>query len=168
MTRTVAGHPVVREAAIDDARALALVHMNSSREAYADLVPGDPPALDVLERDWATALTNAEARVFAAVLGDRVVGSVVVEPAEDSHDVGELKRLYVSPELWRRGIGALLHDAAVQALGRRFNIAELWVLERNSRARRFYERRRWQLVPGVVLEWPPLPVREVRYRLPLA
>lgn len=168
MTRTVAIRASVRAAAIADARALALVHMNSSRVAYEDLIPGDPPGLDVLERDWVTALMDAETRVFAAVLGDRVVGSVVVEPSEDLCDVGELKRLYVAPEVWRHGVGALLHDAAVQALGRRFNIAELWVLERNSRARRFYERRRWQLVPGAVLDWPTMPVREVRYRLALS
>ena len=147
---------------------MALTHLRSSRVAYKDLIPGDPPALDVLQRDWATALLDAETSVFAAVLGDRVVGSVLVEPSEDAPDVGELKRLYVAPELWRHGLGALLHDAAVQELARRFDIAELWVLEGNDRARRFYERRSWQLVPGAVLDWPTMPVREVRYRLALS
>ncbi len=161
-------HAIVREAAIEDAHALALVHMNSSRVAYRDLVPGDPPSLDVLERDWVTAVMNADTSVFAAVLGERVVGSVLVEPSEDAPGAGELKRLYVAPELWRHGVGALLHDAAVQELARRFVVAELWVLEENDRAQRFYERRGWQLVPGAVLEWPAMPVREVRYRLTLS
>ena len=161
-------HAIVREAAIDDAHELALVHMKSSRVAYRDLVAGDPPSLDVLECDWVTAMTNAETTAFAATLGEHLVGSVLVEPSKDAPGAGELKRLNVAPELWRHGIGALLHDAAVQELARRFAIAGLWVLEENDRARRFYERRGWQLVPGAALEWPAMPVREVRYRLTLA
>jgi hypothetical protein len=43
--------------------------------------------------------------------------------------------------------------------------AVLGVLEANARARHFYERRGWSLVPDTVLEWPELKIFEVRYRL---
>lgn len=167
-SRPTVEHAIVRQAATGDARALAMTHLRSSRVAYKDLIPGDPPAFDVLERDWATAVTNEDTSVFAAVLGRRVVGTVHVEPVNDAPDVGELRRLYVAPEWWLHGIGTLLHEVAVQELARRFDAAELWVLERNERARRFYERCGWQLVPGAVLDWATMPVREVRYRLALS
>jgi hypothetical protein len=54
-------------------------------------------------------------------------------------------------------------DVAVHALTERFPRAELWVLERNTRARAMYERRGWALVPDRRLEWPGISVAEVRY-----
>jgi GNAT superfamily N-acetyltransferase len=64
-----------------------------------------------------------------------IVGSVVVRPD------GELARLHVHPERWRCGIGQALHDAAGD------RARSLWVIDRNERARRFYERNGWVLDP---------------------
>jgi len=58
----------------------------------------------------------------------------------------ELRRLYVIPDRWGEGIGNLLHDAALQSAQRvGATTASLWVLEKNKRARAFYEHRGWQL-----------------------
>lgn len=47
-----------------------------------------------------------------------------------------VEHLYVSPSFWNRGIGSLLL-ASVQ---RDTDILDLWTFQRNSGARRFYER----------------------------
>ncbi|MBR1822383.1 MAG: GNAT family N-acetyltransferase [Clostridia bacterium] len=48
----------------------------------------------------------------------------------------EIEKLYVEPAFQGRGIGAMLLDHAVSALGARF----LWALEKNESALRFYAR----------------------------
>jgi GNAT superfamily N-acetyltransferase len=55
-----------------------------------------------------------------------------------------LDALYVRPEAWGTGVAAVLYERAVAELrSRGVGTAELWVLENNLRARRFYERRGW-------------------------
>ena len=61
-----------------------------------------------------------------------------------------------------------LHNTALHALrAAGYLEAGLWVLAPNSRARSFYERRGWTLVPDKILEWPGLDTIEVRYELSL-
>lgn len=59
--------------------------------------------------------------------------------------VGELYSLYVDPELWGRGHGSALHDAALgELVSRGYASAVLWVLEDNAHARGFYLARGWK------------------------
>ena len=77
-----------------------------------------------------------------------------------------LNGLYVRPEAWGTGVAAQLHDRAVEALrAAGAGTARLWVLEENLRARRFYERRGWQL-DGTTRDvpYPPFPI-DVGYSL---
>ena len=88
------------------------------------------------------------------------VGFVTVSP-------GWLRNLFVLPDEWGRGAGAVLHDQAVEVLRDLGSIAQLWVLEANARARRFYETRGWRDDGGRSRsEFPPYPV-ELRYALRL-
>ena len=60
-----------------------------------------------------------------------------------------LKRLYVAPTHWGRGVGAALHDRILEeAIERGATTINLWVLERNVRARAMYERWGWEHRPG--------------------
>jgi GNAT superfamily N-acetyltransferase len=55
--------------------------------------------------------------------------------------VGELYALYVHPAWWSTGTGRALMDHVLAKVSRAgFPNVMLWVLERNARARRFYER----------------------------
>ncbi|MBQ6331756.1 MAG: GNAT family N-acetyltransferase [Clostridia bacterium] len=54
---------------------------------------------------------------------------------------GEIEKLFVEPVLQNRGIGDALFRYAAEALGGR----RLWVLEKNPRAIRFYERHGFHL-----------------------
>jgi ribosomal protein S18 acetylase RimI-like enzyme len=79
---------------------------------------------------------------------------------------GELTSIYVSPQHWGTGVGRELLSAATEQLRQAgFTEATLWVLEGNTRARRFYASAGWRpdgarkdaVIAGV-------PVVEVRYR----
>jgi GNAT superfamily N-acetyltransferase len=142
-----------------DVEDVAAFHLRTVLHAYRGIFPTDAPAPSVeqLARDWHDDRSDA----WVAVAGDAVVGTVVARG-------DEVRRLLVAPDRWRSGIGSRLLAVAVEAIRERGGApAWLWVLEDNARARAFYERHRWSLVPGEVLTHPT-GVREVRYRLDLA
>ena len=155
----------IREATERDLVAVARVHLETVVPAYAGIFPPDAPAptLEELQTGWERDLRAPQKTAFVAELAGEVVGTAVVCPAADTDRVGELRRLHVLPAHWGCGIGSALHDLAVRALAGRFSRAELWVLERNTRARSLYERRGWTVVPDRMLEWPGISVTEVRY-----
>ena len=69
-------HGIVREAALAEAQRRRGRFYARPGSRSKDLIPGDPPVLDVLERDWRASVTNQDTNVFAAVLDARDVGSV--------------------------------------------------------------------------------------------
>jgi GNAT superfamily N-acetyltransferase len=73
--------------------------------------------------------------------------------------------MYVAPEYWGQGIGRLLHAAAIdhpRAVGH--GEATLWVLERNRRARSWYEHLGWTATAERKPIFRPAAIDEVRYR----
>jgi ribosomal protein S18 acetylase RimI-like enzyme len=79
--------------------------------------------------------------------GGHVVGFIMVGPADGDRasQNGEVYALNVDPDHWGSGIGQALLDAGVTSLREAgFAEAVLWVLPRNSRARRFYEMAGWR------------------------
>jgi GNAT superfamily N-acetyltransferase len=144
--------PVVRVATAADADAIAGVHVASWQAAYAGLLPAQPLAAVSVERRaslWRDVLSDATGwpAVHVAVIDDAVAGFVAVDRGrEEGADptLGELVGLYVEPVSWRRGIGRVLHDAALDRLSTAgFTNVMLWVLVGNERARRFYLSRGW-------------------------
>jgi ribosomal protein S18 acetylase RimI-like enzyme len=84
----------------------------------------------------------------APALAD-VIGLVSICPTRDDESdrdvVGEVSSIYVVPEGWGMGAGRRLMAAAVRSLTEAgFSYATLWVLDSNSRARRFYEAGSWR------------------------
>jgi len=78
---------------------------------------------------------------------DRVVGFVSVGPSRDTDPdraPSELSGIYLHPVHWGRGAGRHLLDCGLAQLPTATE-ATLWVLDRNERARRFYERQGWKL-----------------------
>lgn len=84
-------------------------------------------------------------------------------------DTGEIGAIYLRREATGQGIGRALFAHAVQDLRRRgYRRATLWVLDTNTRARRFYEAAGW--VPDgatKIEERPGALLREVRYHVSL-
>ena len=161
----------IRPARVVEADSLAAVQLDTVLTAYKGIFPPHAPAptRKAMVEDWRAAFEDPTFEAFLAENGDAAVGTVAVRADPDRAGCGVLRRLHVIPELWDKGIGSALYDAALAALrDGSYREAELWVLQANSRARAFYERRGWSLLPGEILEWPGLDVVEVRYHLSLA
>jgi|Deesub1362B_J571_1020462.scaffolds.fasta_scaffold09757_1 GNAT superfamily N-acetyltransferase len=79
---------------------------------------------------------------FVAVDGERIVGAVFVD--RDWHSLWEgdvvvaIHEIFVDPDYYGRGIGHMLMRKA-ESLAPPGSTIELWVGERNEKARRFYE-----------------------------
>ena len=131
----------------DDAAAIAALHAESWRSAYRGLVPDDflGPRLDEERRQaWRErfASPHPERRVVftARAPDDRLVGFSCLLADADPGYGPLLDNLHVKPDVRGAGIGARLLEvsrawAAGIAPGRPMH---LWVIEGNTRARRFY------------------------------
>jgi L-amino acid N-acyltransferase YncA len=127
----------IRVAAVQDAGAIARVHVESWRTTYAGIVPEAYLAsLDVGQRAaaWREWL-GLDVDVFVAEVDGEVVGFVgggaIREPVEGFD--GELFAIYLLREAQRRGIGmALLRRLAESFRERGFGSMVAWVLEDNS------------------------------------
>ena len=165
----------VREAAIEDAEAIARVHVGTWQAAYRGMVPDDYlDSLNVVQRTrrWREGLATPDGPTWVAEGRGAVVGWANAGPSRDvdpGATPGELYGIYVDPKWWGRGPSAALMDEALAWLASRFPAATLWTLERNGRARRFYERCGW-LFDGTTKQDDrgSFVLDEVRYRIDLS
>jgi ribosomal protein S18 acetylase RimI-like enzyme len=136
---------MVRPATLEDAEAIARVHVATWRSAYRDLLPADFLAslseANHAER-WTRFIGEGSNRVFVAEEPEGVVGfaSGGRERAGESGYAGELYAIYVLEDAERRGHGHDLVRALAGAL-REMYLPDMivWVLRDNAKARRFYE-----------------------------
>lgn len=135
---------MIRPATIDDASAIAEVHVNAWKKAYAGIVPSDYlERMSVEKRTewWRKALGERQGTVLVAVVRDKVVGWISFGPSGGGEaDTVEIYAIYILPDDWRRGIGSDLLKAAEPSLGG-FSSTVLWVLAENKRALAFYRDR---------------------------
>jgi len=163
--------PEVRRARLEDAAAIAAVHVRTWQTAYEHVFGAERLAaidLDAREEQWRQRLGEPEWQEVVLVVEDEssIVGFASCGESRDAPGEGELYAIYVLPESWGSGAGPVLLAAALAALGEDFNRASLWVLEENPRARRFYEREGWTLDGGRrEEEFLGVQINEVRYRI---
>ncbi len=129
----------VRPADVQDAPAIAVVHVQAWREAYAHLLPADfLAALDVDARAarWRDIVAEPGVDVVVAERDGVLVGWASAGPGrgETPRD-RELEGIYVLAAHHGSGAGQALLDAAVGTAP-----AFLWVADGNPRAEAFYRR----------------------------
>jgi len=170
---------VVRSAVPADAPAMAALHVSAWRAAYQGVMPEAFLArLTVEEREatWRRSLTEPElapaervilvAEVDGAVRGFAAAGHA---RGDDEHGLGELYAINVDPPAWGGDAGAALLGAATAWLDARFPSSILWVVDRNERARTFYERAGWSPDGATKADdYDGTAVSECRYRRPAA
>ncbi len=139
---------IVRPAVSEDAAALGRIHIAAWREAYKGVVPADYLArLNPEKRGEGfrqAILKGGEEELWCAERDGGLAGFVSFGPCrddrQDSVKVGEIYALYLDPVRWRQGLGTALCRRAEERLREcGFEQIVLWVLERNSGARAFYE-----------------------------
>lgn len=167
--------PVVRVATPADAAAIARIQVEAWRAAYAGIIPSRQlAAMSATERaGWHSRRIVEQPPPSVDLVADRdatVVGWAGAGPVRDDDldpsGTGEIYAIYADPTAWSTGVGAALMTAALDHLGRAgFAAVTLWVLERNDRARAFYERWGFRTDGGRQVLDRGAEVVEVRYRL---
>ena len=136
----------LRDGCVEDSDAIEAVHYASREAVYshkvADWPPIGPDRSGRVEL-WSQWLSDPDiVSIVGEVSGDIVGFCTIRASGDDDADatvVAEMPTLYVSPEAWGRGHGRVLcQDALRRAREGGFEVLTLWVLEMNTRARRFY------------------------------
>ena len=153
---------MIRPADVDDARAIARVHVASWRSTYRTLLPAD--FLDSLtesgyEDRWRRFISERSSHVYVVQEGqarDNLVGfaSGGRERAGETGYKGELYAIYLLESAQRRGYGRELVRAVVGGL-REMGLDDMivWVLRDNQPGRDFYER-----LGGVYVRTQPITI----------
>jgi L-amino acid N-acyltransferase YncA len=168
---------VIREATLDDARAIATIHVRAWQSAYQGIIPETvlrSLSIDAREARWRTILVESDSATYVAAETGTILGWASVGKSRDADaapTTGELWAIYVGPDHWRRGVGrALWEHGKSQLNASGFHDVVVWVLKDNRRAQRFYAAVGFVLDPGQerLIEIDGTPVPEIRSRRALA
>jgi ribosomal protein S18 acetylase RimI-like enzyme len=135
----------ISHAALEDAHAVAVIHVSAWQAAYRGIVPSDyldGLSVEKREASWRAAIAGNDLHLLVAKLNDHIVGWVAFGACRDAGAAtthGEIWAIYVAPAHWSCGVGRahwLAARTALVQLG--FKNVSLWVLAANARAIRFY------------------------------
>lgn len=135
----------VRLAVQMDCPAIMSAYIASWRAGYRDLLTEADLDVQAENRsgcDWASAISQPDRVVLVADdNAGGILGVVECEHAPSQGRLPWLHMLYVLPSAWGTGVATGLLDAALDAAHRAGNrTVWLQVVDRQTRARRFYER----------------------------
>ena len=160
---------MIRPATLEDATAIARVHVASWQSTYREMLPDEFLAslseTGYAER-WKRVIGDVSSKVYVAEDGGEVVGfaSGGRERAGETGYTGELYAIYVIDAAKRRGFGRELVRATVAGL-RELGLDDMiiWVLRDNQPARSFYERLGGVYVRGQPITIGSVTLEEVSY-----
>jgi ribosomal protein S18 acetylase RimI-like enzyme len=133
----------IRKAEPRDAEAIAEVHHDAWRNAYAGIIPHRALTAMINRRGsqwWANAIRRA-ATVLVIEVGGKVAGYATLgrNRARELTQEGEIYELYLKPECQGIGLGSRLFAAARERLaGNGMRGLVVWALEENANALSFY------------------------------
>jgi ribosomal protein S18 acetylase RimI-like enzyme len=161
----IAEGAIIRSAENRDSAAIACIHVEAWRDAYADLMPANylaqlDPKIEAAR--WARSLgIGQNDRTLVAEVEGKVVGYASIGAARGhAPGAGEIYALYVETDWREQGIGrAIVETAFTRFRQRGLTTAFIWCLEGNTAARGFYLRcagkllgeRRLESVRGISL-----------------
>ena len=173
----------IRAGVREDADGITDVQVASWRAGYAHVFPDSilyADDFDATRRSFWTAWKFAPGHRIAVAVetnrdGERVVAFASYGPererARGFTGRGEVWAFYLHPDVWGSGLADDLMTYTEERLkAEGFDIAVLWVLDDNPRARRFYERHGWK-TSGIEADFDDyceVKVPEVEYRKELS
>ena len=132
-------------ASLEDAHAVAQVHVLSWQHAYRNVLPSEFLSQLSVERRaamWHESIVKGVPELLVAKVQGAVVGFVAFGPSRDegaNPGSAEVWAIYLAPESWSSGIGRALWLAARERmLEQRVRSVSLWVIATNQRAISFY------------------------------
>lgn len=162
----------IRWVAEEDADALGNIHSASWRAAYKGIIPDsvlDGFTPEKRAERFRNAMRNKNEETSIILVNSMPAGFITLGKCRDEDagtGWGEIWGIYMHPDYWHSGIGSLLFNWGLEELGERgFDTAALWVLEGNSRARKFYEKHGFEKEGTSKIIQLDKELREIRYIL---
>ena len=137
---------IIRSGKPEDAAACADIHKRSWIYAYSHCI-----SMELIEKIhtgreamWEKFLANEAAGNFVAVAENKIIGIITIGAERDGdmpEGTGELCGFYFDPDYIGKGFGRQAMDWVKSELkARGFLTMVLWVLDKNDRAKYFYEK----------------------------
>jgi RimJ/RimL family protein N-acetyltransferase len=139
---------LIREVASSDAHDVATVHVLSWQAAYKNIIPDEYlMGLNIEKRTERFAKDFVEYKgktfFYVAEIDGKIIGNLAVSKCRDDDlpDAGEIIGIYLLSSYWGVGYGKEMMAFGINKL-RELGYSDccLWVLEDNTRARKFYEK----------------------------
>lgn len=156
----------IREARLEDASAIARVHIDAWRETYQGTIPAPYLAqLSYAKRTKQWEQTVVDQRVYVVEAEGEVVGFAQGGPSRSDAREGELYAIYVLQASQGQGLGKALFQRIA------FDLAEYGTMQvavlRDNPACRFYERFGGQVIEESMIERGGVELVQRVYRIPV-
>jgi GNAT superfamily N-acetyltransferase len=146
----------VRLARIEDVTGITAAYVASCRAAYQGILPESflqtftIPDKDSQCRQSLEEATSRSRQIRVIERAGQVIGFAAVAPSAEVQPVEtgdiaawELEAIYILPALWGKGFGKWILEESLAGIAKHTSRCLLWVMERNTGARRFYETCGW-------------------------
>lgn len=136
---------IIRNATLEDAKAISLIGVESWQIAYRGIIPDeylDSLSAEKREKHIAKSIETPTNRFIVAEVEGQVVGMACFYPlySEATKNEWELEAIYLISNYWCMGIGRELIQYVFRYMKEnKAYVCKLWVLNDNHRARKFYE-----------------------------
>ncbi|KTC90629.1 GNAT family N-acetyltransferase [Fluoribacter dumoffii] len=150
--------PNIRTATLEDAEAIAQIHICSWQKMYRDFIPEiilQNLSLEERTQQWYD-LIKQEVKVLVLEIENQIIGFASICPFRnfsEDNSMGEISAIYLHPDYWRKGFGTQLCKAAISELTNQgYKKILLWVFEDNIQARKFYDALGFEATSSTKLE----------------
>ena len=139
----------IKKVLAKDAYEYTACHISCWQSAYKGIIPSDYLENMKTEIEQRTdrlknnLIEMTDYSYYYATINDKMIGRLIFGKSldDDKPNAGDVTAIYLIEEYWYKGYGRKMMDFAVTELKPiGYNEIIVWVVEDNSRARRFYEK----------------------------
>ncbi|MFL0268022.1 GNAT family N-acetyltransferase [Candidatus Clostridium radicumherbarum] len=139
---------LIRYANLNDTDILGKIHSESSREGFKGIIPdyilNDIFSIERRTKRFISEISEGSPRTAVVFEKNEPAGLISFGKCRSGINDKlwiEIWRVYLTPKFWGRGVAKELIEWGINEIQKEnFSNIELWVLEENIRARKFYEK----------------------------